>query len=80
MCDNHDGLLCTSKPECPHCSSAEIEQTAFGSARRTTPGNDIAALHRNQAICLCESCGKTFYLVLSAEEADAGGQQNPGGG
>jgi|GEM_PF-6226891 len=70
MCDNHDGFLCTSRPECPHCGSTEIEKTMFGSARKTAPSNDIAALHRNQAICLCEACGKQFYLIPGPQEAD----------
>lgn len=58
VCDNHDGLLCTSKPECPHCGSTGIEKTAFGNTRKAAPGSDIAALHRNQAICICEAAGR----------------------
>lgn len=80
MCDNHDGLWCTSKPACPHCGSPDIEKTFFGSSVKATPSNDIAALHRNQDICLCEACGKTFYLVLNAEEANAHRPQASGGG
>jgi hypothetical protein len=63
LCDNHDQLLSTCEKKCPYCGSHRIEQAGFGSLRQPAPANDVAALHRNQDICLCEVCGKTFYLV-----------------
>jgi len=62
-CDNHDQLLTTSEKRCPYCGSLDTDQAGFGSERRSVSSNDLASLHRNQSICICEDCGKTFYLV-----------------